>query len=248
MVLWSCYHDTSGDENDKNVLVTAGVVANAKKWARFERSWGIVLKVFGVTQFHMKDFAHFKHDYATGWEGDEGKRKHFIRCLVGVMKRHLNKEFITGILLDDYREVNRKYRCREEFGGPYSIAQAGSIDRATMWLARKKHPLDRVEHFIESGDVGQNDFMKLAKQVAFEPTRLPKVDPNTGLHRLPFQAADLVAYEYRDLYDQYRGTGKIGRLRGSLLEIRRMLPLDAAVADRAQLTKLCRDAKVPERD
>src|SRR6266699_697635 len=71
MALFHSYGDTSGTQSsrDGKTLVTVGVVATDKKWERFDKRWTLAMREFGVTELHMKDFAHSVGQYKN-WKGD----------------------------------------------------------------------------------------------------------------------------------------------------------------------------------
>jgi hypothetical protein len=246
MVTWHCYHDTSGTQLDKRVIVTVGIVASVEKWIRFDRAWKKTLSDFNVTEFHTKDFAHFKKEYAS-WRHQERKRREFLGRLLHALKQGINKVFISSVLLDDYKEVNALYLLDEQFGGAYSIAQAASIGRVTAWLIKKKPANDRVQHFIEEGDTGQHEFMKRMDEIAFEAKSLPKLDPTTGASRLAFQAADFIAYEHRRVYNEYRERGQLQNVRAPILLMRNTLPFEARVLEKTELIRLCTDTETRKR-
>jgi len=58
-------------------------------------------------------------------------------------------------------------------------------------------PEDPVRHVIEKGDDGQEALSALAKIEGIGITVEPNQDPKTGRFLVPFQAADLIAYEHR---------------------------------------------------
>ena len=242
MVLFGNYFDTGGTQNDEWVIVTAGLVATAKKWSRFEERWQLVLEKEGVTQFHAVDFAHSQEEY-TSWLGDEPRRAAFVATLIKEIKRGVNKVFLQGVVLPDYHAANQAYPVKEIFGGPYSTAQAVCLLRAWKWLIDKKGPNDRIRNLVEHGDVGQHDFRQFCKRFHLpEPAILPKLDETTEKRWLPFQACDLIAYEFRRVYEcmasrfvpgpNWRGWRK------SLLAMQKLLPISEHLIDAAYFNDL----------
>jgi hypothetical protein len=248
MALFHAYFDSSGTERDEWIIVTAGVVATEQKWSRFEQRWGAVLAKEGVTQFHMQEFAHAKGEFAS-WKGDEPRRAAFLAALVREVKRGVNKSFIHGVVLPDYRELDRQYQLTETVGGPYSLSQFGCLYVAYRWLMAKKNPHDRAATFVERGDTGIPGFRRYLKsQHLPEPAFIPKVEPNSGKIWVPLQAADLIAYEFRRLYDRRARDGReppLESCRGVLQAISRMLPLRTMIYRGPGLGRLCADTVPP---
>jgi len=50
---------------------------------------------------------------------------------------------------------------------------------------------------FEKGDIGQNEFKRIAIREGFDPLLKSKINPATGHWFEPFQAADLMAWEFR---------------------------------------------------
>lgn len=57
MVMFRSYFDASGKE-DLGLVVVAGYVASAKKWADYQKKWNAVLDKHRVPYFRMSEFAH----------------------------------------------------------------------------------------------------------------------------------------------------------------------------------------------
>src|SRR3954471_1846809 len=103
MPLFKCWYDTAGSEKDRQrtVLVTAGVIAKAEKWARFDVQWMSAVSDYGVTELHMRHFAHSEGQYEH-FRGKEDVRAEFLRRLIEIAKRNINKAFVTALPLADY--------------------------------------------------------------------------------------------------------------------------------------------------
>ena len=242
--IWS---DTGGSESDPNILVAVALVATQRKWARFNARWNRVLSQHGVRQLHMFEFAHFKSDFAS-WKGDEVRRAAFLTDLIATIKHGINKTYITGVVLPDYRDLNARFQLTEVLGGPYSLGQAGAMFRAFDWLWQTRPPQSGIQAFIEKGDAGQGAFMQfLRRERSWLPEIVPKLDPSTGLAHAAFQAADFIAYEHRLAYHKRVETGVAPKLRASFEALRHSLPVDVGIADRAMIEQFVISQNVPPR-
>jgi hypothetical protein len=244
-------YDASGSENDrKGALVVVGLVSHEHKWNRFEEEWAAVLHNFDVPYFHMKELNH-RHSgkgiYAK-WKDDDVQPRRFVEALVKTLRRGVNKTFVHATVLQDYEEVNRRFKLREQVGSPYVLTTGSCYNAINLWL-RSKYPDSRIVHFVEKGDCGQRDLHKLMKQQnrAFFP--LDKIDPQTGKRWIPFQGSDLVAGAYRSAANKFGRVQKFeeyGELFGSLA---RTLPQTSRIRHKANLLEMCRDHpdKFPKR-
>ena len=99
--MFHSYGDTSGTQSspDGKTLVSVGVVATDTRWERFDGRWMAMMREFGVTELHMRDFAHSTGQYKL-WKGDEPKRAEFLRRLTA-----LAKGAITPVFADLLSEV-----------------------------------------------------------------------------------------------------------------------------------------------
>jgi hypothetical protein len=56
--MYTAYYDDSGTSHDTLAVVVGGFLATDEQWRYFERNWNQTLQRFGISLFHMKDFAH----------------------------------------------------------------------------------------------------------------------------------------------------------------------------------------------
>ena len=242
--IWS---DTGGSESDPHVLVPVALIATARKWARFNARWNRVLAGHKVQQLHMFEFAHFKGAFSS-WRGEDARRRAFLAELISTIKHGINKTYITGVVLPDYREADSRFQLTEMLGGPYSLGQAGALFRAFDWLWRTRPSQSGIQAFIEKGDAGQGAFMQfLRRERSWLPEIVPKVDPATGLAHPAFQAADFIAYEHRLAYQKRVEMGVAPKLRGSFEALRESLPIDVGIADQVMIAQFIESQRVPPR-
>lgn len=247
--MFACYYDTAGTESsrDKRILVTTGVAATTEEWAAFDGRWMAALREFGVTELHMRHYAHSVGQF-TPWKGDEPKRQAFIRRLCEEARRGIQRAFVMTLMLADYDRINAEYELAERIGSPYALAQTFCLARSLQWLAETKAPDDGALFFVEAGDAGQATFLAHAtRTLGWTPTPLPRWEPTTGEPYTPFQVADFIAYEHALAYDRALDAGNERPLRESFRQLRTMLPVDPGVYDEKALRAWCADVKIATR-
>ena len=103
MFAYSAYFDASGSPNDTVALFVSGAVGSVHKWLKFDNEWTGVLDRYDVEQpFHMERFLRV-------WHENPVTRDEILRQLVTIIKKYTNKQFSTGVILGDWRAVNKEY-------------------------------------------------------------------------------------------------------------------------------------------
>src|SRR4051812_7029244 len=118
MLAFNAFFDTSDTDGDRNMLITAGVIADVNRLVGFEENWKAVLSEFGVVRFHPRDFASFKREFAT-WVDEPERRAALVARLVEAAKEHTNHVIVQGLALTDYRSIDDAYQLTEAIGEPY---------------------------------------------------------------------------------------------------------------------------------
>lgn len=229
MAMYTCYYDASSTQLEKEKpLVVVGVLSTERRWLRFEREWGAVLKRFGVPYLHMKEFAHSVGPFAA-FKGDEPRRAEFLGALVKAMKRNINKAFQYRLVPGAYGDLDREFELSETWGGPYAFTTSVTVNQTQFWF-EEKYPKHQLAHVVEKGDPGQEDLYRLSPLDDNPVTIRPKIDKRTGEWFKPFQAADFFAYEARLNIGRHLA-GETHVARQSLLLLRRRMPHQAYYFD-----------------
>jgi hypothetical protein len=218
----------------------------------FDQECGELMREeFGVERFHMQDFAHFKHEYAT-WRGMEDRRKRLLRSLLRLINERVQRLYVTTLVLDDFRVVDAMYQATETFGGPYAMAAAFSILSAAEWIFEEKDPEDVLAFLVEKGDAGQEALLRILDQ-QFDGTAASFVhfiqkQDSSGADIRPLYVPDLIAYEYRSEHAVYATTGRVKlSQRAPLRGIRETLFPRVGIVHRENLERMCVEAAVPTR-
>jgi hypothetical protein len=198
------YFDASGDDIDPRAKVVSvgGFIAPEQVWSVYETRWAELLKEFGLTSFHMKEYTWCSGEFSP-WKGDEDKRKAFMVALTKII-RELNMVAIgASIPLSVYRLANRSHCVEEVVGTPYTVAAMMALANAYEWRSASANSSEPILVFVERGDNRQSDYRRKLRKIIWdeeisEPIIIPKKNRNpdgTIRHVLPFQSADFIAYE-----------------------------------------------------
>jgi hypothetical protein len=233
MSVFTAFLDESGSPDVGVCLGAAGFVSTWDKWIEFEDDWHEVLEAYDVKYFHMREYAHSTEQFRN-WKGKEGKRRTFLKRLIGCLNGRVHKSFASSVVLKDYNEVDVLYPLREAVGQPLALCGRTCSARINNWRERRKivEPVDIV---FEAGSKHFKDFKRIQ---ARDLQPIPREEDKKKYGAL--QAADLVAWENtKALTDLEKG-----RIRG-LDEIRRSLaaliriPNHWGVYERDDLLKMC---------
>lgn len=243
MVVFKCYYDASGADGGSGHLVVVGLVATERKWIKFEQRWEAVLSRYGVTHFHMKDYAHSRGEYAT-WKDKKEKRATFVADLLKAIKVGINKGYFSSVANETIAAVNELYVAGGVgWGAAYPLA-ANVCRRRLETFVQRKYPGSPIHHVFEKGDKNQGTLRELMDRYqrgSAGYSFVPKLQPN-GVRLRPFEAADLIAYEAKRALDD-REVGSARPIRKSALEIGRTLPMMGYVIGKERLLEIC--AKAP---
>lgn len=190
----TCYCDESGSIEDRHtpIFSLSGVVASETQWLRFDKSWGRLLRRYGVMEaFHMTDFEAVRGPYG-GWS--LSKRAEFAAQLAGIIKSNIGYGYVYSLSVQDWREAfGDKFSGKKSQQAPYAFLLMSIL------LGIRTHPLWREPAAIVCE---KNDLVEWQVRSHFE-------DMKTDIYRdvfdsivfsvksgcTPLQAADILAYE-----------------------------------------------------
>jgi hypothetical protein len=242
MAQWAAVYDASGTQSNKNQqpLGVAGLVSSAYRWTRLEAEWAAVLNdsQFTVPYLHMNEFNASRGPFKSGWE-DNAKRAQFLQRLCRVIKNNVNKVFMIYVPLRVFDAVNKQYKLDEGIGGAYSFAAVMTMELVDLWMLRK-HPREPLFHIVEKGDAGQGQFRRFCEENKLKPHVVEKYDPKTNKWFRPFEAADLVAYEFVTEFARAAEPIRAHGPRGAFLELLFNVPREVRTATVPALTEICK--------
>jgi hypothetical protein len=198
--MFTAYFDASGAPDDPCVhsLTVAGFIASGDQWEVFDRRWKKVLKKYGVTALHMRDFSHSRGEF-EGWDKVPKKMRRplFIGDLVTILQKLMRYSFASTISLDDYRANEERYKIRE-IASPLAIAGLMGVEHLVAVARDMRQPLDQMSVMFEDGDVDKGNLEDWVRghfgiRIRFEKKRFIKA----------FEACDLLAYEHLQMSKKF---------------------------------------------
>ena len=199
---FTIYCDASGSANT-DVLTMAGFVATAEQWIRLEKRWGEILKRYGVSSLHMKEFAHSTGEFSS-WKGDEVRRRNFLSELISELQPRMRHSFSSSVYMADYRSVDEEFGLREVVS-PLALVGCSVIAKLFRWADTAKVPHRNLAFFFEDGDLDKGDFIDRSRSI-YKMSPIPQLKEES----FAFQTADLLAYENNQAVRQVRS--KLGGL------------------------------------
>lgn len=192
--MFKAYFDESGHSSQHRFVCVAGCVASVDAWDCFEREWRAELDAAEISIFHMTDFESSRGEFAK-WANDLQAHKNFIAKLITIMNRHVNA-YVAGTETVR-RDSTGKLVYKDE---PYFAALLGGADSVASYMGALDLEERAEVHFAE-----QRNFTSKARElVSFLNSNDPRYARfSSHTHNtspkviLPFQAADLVAFEVR---------------------------------------------------
>lgn len=187
-IVFTVYLDESGSPDSTKAVSVAGFVATTQQWAMFNENWKAALNHFGVSALHMRDYSHSLREFET-WRGDKRKREQFLARLINIITTRVRHSFASGVLMDDFRQVNQKFKL-EEFIKPYALAGRTCVADIAKWAKKYGVAEDLIAYVFEDGAQDRGDLIyRLKNDGKSNFSFAPKSHP-------ALQAADLLAYEH----------------------------------------------------
>jgi hypothetical protein len=232
-------------DDDTLAVVVAGFVATDEQWPHFERNWNDTLKQFGISLFHMKEFAHSVREFAK-FRNNKQDREFLLRQLLSHIKLRVTYTSGHAVLMDGYRKVNETYALDYALP-PYALAGRTCVARINLWAERRGIPKGQIRHVFEDGSTGKRALYESVLHDHQIEVTFKKKDECVAL-----QAADLFAYEIlaSNRFIFGKGITDFDRLR---YPIRQLEPLfrdqyDWGTYQQEDLEQFCRRASIPRRD
>lgn len=224
----------------------AGFVASDEQWERFERNWNETLKKFNVSLFHMKEFAHFRGDFAQ-FKYDPKRREWFLAQLLSHIKLRVRHSCGHAVMMDAFRNVSETYDFEQFRITPYSLAGRTCIASVSNWAKKWSIAENQIRHVFEDGSKGKGT---LALRAQADKKIAPIFKKKS--ESVPLQAADLFAYEMllstRDILT--KGADSWEALRYPIRQLGDLLrdPYDWGIYETDDLTALCQNAGILRKD
>jgi Protein of unknown function (DUF3800) len=236
----SLHCDASGKGHEE-LMVVAGFLGFDSEWKTFVPRWNATLHDFGITYFHMREFAHstgqFRH-----LKGKEDKRIELFRRVTEIISSHANYWIGACLPMDVYSRVDADFKLHEAFH-PYPFCAMACVQLIQVWLDTHDLFNTAVTFVFESGDEhhGQLDAV-VRKHVETVPLFKTKQES------APLQAADILAYELLKVHRQFfLNPGKLFERFRTSFTLFRNIPNYWGPVQEEQLRVLCRLMEIPRR-
>jgi len=243
--MFTAYYDDSGTANDTLAVVVAGFVATDEQWTHFDRNWSDSLRQFGISHFHMREFAHSVGEFAR-FKQDKEERECFLRQLLSHIKLRVTHTVAHAVLMNDYRKVNKIYALDYAFP-PYALAGRTCVARLNLWAEKRGIPKEQIRHIFEDGSAGKTELYESVLRDHQIKVTFKKKDEAIAL-----QSADLFAYEIlagnRAVFE--KGITDFDKLRFPIRQLEGFLrdPYDWGTYTQESLETFCENAPIPRRD
>jgi hypothetical protein len=245
--MYTAYYDDSGSPDDTLAVVVAGFVASDEQWVEFERNWNDTLRQFGITLFHMREFAHSLGEFSR-FKHEKEARELFLRKLMADIVLRVCHACGHAVLMNDYRAVNAVYALDGRFGlTPYALCGRTCVRSVSDWAHRRGVSENQIRHVFEDGSSGKRT---LEHRILRDKDIVPVFKKKHEC--VPLQAADLLAYEVlggnRSIYA--KGVASFEDLRYPMKQLSKIIEMEKDLGTYTQdgLEQLCVNAKIPRRD
>ena len=206
MGMYSAYFDAAGsfnpkhpDKGSQDALVVSGYVTSKHRWLKFEKKWNTVLVEAGITvPFHMTDFMYNGKNFKD-WKDREPEKIPLLMVLARLIRKHVTKAIGEGVLIGDWKRVNKIYALDRNHCTPFALAGFFVLEKTMRWVGNHHDNKIKTAIVFEDGDAGKGDLMWTMEQVRKKvPLLIPKgVLQFADKDLVQFQACDFVAWEKR---------------------------------------------------
>jgi hypothetical protein len=243
--VYTAHYDDSGTADDTLAVVVAGFVAADEQWPHFERNWNDTLRQYGISRFHMKDFAHSLGEFSQ-FKSNKEDREDFLRKLISHIKLRVVYSNAHAVLMDHYRRVNAIYALDYAFP-PYALAGRTCVARINLWAEKRGIRKNEIQHVFEDGSAGKRKLYERVLRDHGIEVAFKKKEECVAL-----QAADLFAYEMlagnRFIFE--KGVVDYNKLRYPIRQLESLLrdPYDWGTYTEQSLEEFCKNAPIPTRE
>ncbi len=245
--MYTAYYDDSGSPDDTLAVAVAGFVASDAQWTEFERNWNDTLRQFGISLFHMNEFAGSRGEFSR-FKENKPDREVFLRKLIADIILRVSHACGHGVLMNDYRAVNAVYAMDDPYElTPYALCGRTCVASVSNWARRRGIPENQIRFVFEDGSQGKGTLeQRILRDKKISPVFKKKSEC------VPLQAADLLAYEilkgHRFIFE--KGIEFFEELRYPLKRLSTLVrePGDLGTYEQKDLEQLCLTAKIPRRE
>ena len=204
------YFDASGTHDGSETVVLAGWLSTDRGWIPFEEQWRALLGHYGLSMFHMREFAHHRGEFEH-WS--EPQRRIRFSEFVETITRYALSSVAVAVPVKEFEEEFTP-AARRHVGGAYGFAASVLMLEVARFVEESLKPEGspfQVAYVLEKGDLGAGQVMKLfqanmmdEKSAAREHLLSFRIEDKRKFVAL--QAADILAYELYQNFPRQMGT------------------------------------------
>lgn len=206
-LMLNAYFDETGDATDRGIIHhsmvgMAGGVASLKQWHHFEKEWEEkILRKYGLKFFHMTDFDDYKKEYSEDKGWTKLKHRKCLNTALNIIAKRV--DFCIGVIreIPASQSINKS---NDPYFDCFNRCIMGTLAFAPLkgellhlFVARKKNYKGKTEGIF-------NDILNENKKAANSIAALTIPTDIISRKIIPFQAADLIAFELRKEIERQR--------------------------------------------
>ncbi len=199
------YFDESGTHSGSPIMCVAGYLFSPEQCRRFDQEWAEVLEEFSLRYFRMSECAHGTGEF-------KGRREicdPVARRMIGIIKRRAERGIVTSIS-EKYFNEHVSDALQLTTGPAYSWCIRWALGLVRDWIDKYNFE-GTISYFFESGHQHQSITNQILDR-NFGHDSQAKKSFRYGSHSFagkvpseaseavlrPLQAADLLAWQYRN--------------------------------------------------
>lgn len=196
MSSYLAFFDESGNESDP-VLFVAGGISTKESWRDLSVEWADALGEFGIKELHMTDLSNFRGEFSEEFGWDEPKRRKALDRFLKIATRYPIVMLGIGVDCSEFQGVTAEFpddnRTAYQFCSEMVAFMANMIAVDDDYLS----PISCV--YADGRQLNTETLNKMEDicREFFHDSRymINGTTKTTKNGLLPFQVADLIAYE-----------------------------------------------------
>ncbi len=192
--------DETGHSGDTSYVGMAGLVAPSSRWVVFENDWKVTMEKAGIEYFHMREFAHSTGQFKE-WKGKEEQRRLLLSRLMQIIRGTDATPVGAIVSMADYRTLTELQRG--QILDPYYLCFQTCAWGAVV-MAIFEPPEEEVVMIFGQHNEFQGraaELWKVMRENINHGERMGSYAFSNAREVVPLQAADIVAYELFQEFD-----------------------------------------------
>jgi len=205
MAAFKAYFDESGIDSNSPLLVVGGAIARVSTWRSFCPQWEAVLKKNTVKMYHSADYNTKHGEFANK---SEEERFQLTDTLLKVIDSDDYRAIAAIVDKDEFVSTVREFQSTAQGQGftmsAYQFLCYFCCVQVSRFQKLRRH-IEQIEVVFESGNkLLSGHVSELADELNFDwaqqYTGIEKISKDKKGNCVPFQLADMIAYEIYKAY------------------------------------------------